>query len=134
VSFDLFFGCFHAGQKATFPRSLLEHQFALYISRREPTCLTVDFGEGGTSYIYRDDLDQIESFSVNRPAAAAALYQAIFDLLRAEPLVLFMPGECPPLIGSTETAPQLPADMLETLGDPVVLKSANEILDWIRRT
>ena len=133
MSFDLFFGCYQAGQKATFPRSLLEKQFAPYISRRELTCFTVDFGAGDTSYIYRDDLDQIDSFSVNRPTGSPALYQAIFDLLRTQPLVLYMPSECPPLIGSTETASHVPADMVEALGNPVVLKSANEILEWMRR-
>ena len=133
MSFDLFFGCYQAGQKAAFPRSLLEERFAPYISRREPICFTVDFGAGDTSYIYRDDLDQIDSFSVNRPAGSPALYQAIFDLLRTQSLVLCMPGECPPLIGSAETASHVPADMVEALGDPVVLQSPEEILEWIRR-
>jgi hypothetical protein len=133
MSFDLFFGCFHLGQKASFPRNLLDEHFGPYISRRESTCFTVDFGDAGTSHVYCDEDDRIDGFSVNRPVAAAALYQAIFELLRTEPLVLVMPGKCPPLIGSAETAPHVPADMVDALGNPVVVQSPGEILQWIHQ-
>ena len=133
MSFDLFFGCFDAGQKATFPRLSLEQHFGPFVSRREPACITVDFGPEGISYLYCEDKDRIEGFSINRPTDAPALYQAIFDLLRTEPLVLFMPGECPPLIGSAATATHIPADMIRALGNPVVLGSPSEVLDWIHR-
>jgi hypothetical protein len=44
-----------------------------------------------------------------------------------------MPGQCPPLVGSAATVPHVPADMIEAIGPPVVVTSADEILRWIQQ-
>src|SRR5215475_7716623 len=120
MSFDLFVGCFRNGEKAQFPRTLVDRPFEAYISRREPGCLTLSFRNGGQSYVYRDDSNEIDSFSVNRPTASSELYVALFTIMRSATLALYMPGNCPPLIARAEVAAHLPKSMVEKLGTPVV--------------
>ncbi|HEY1315319.1 MAG TPA: hypothetical protein VGE92_15665 [Steroidobacteraceae bacterium] len=131
MSYDLFVGCFVDGEKARFPRERLESYFGPYITRREQNCSTLDFGAHGTSYLYCADQIQIDGFSINRPVGAPELFQALFDALRAGPLVLFAPGDCPPLIGDAQHSVHVPAAMVAALGTPVVLRSAAEILQRI---
>jgi len=127
VSFDLFVGCFRNGQKATFPRATVEQHFGPYVTRREPTCLTLTFANDGQSYLHMEDSASIEGFNINRPVASTKLYDALLLLLRAENLVLYMPGNCPPLVANMAAAKDLPADMIDSLGAPVILSSSNEI-------
>jgi hypothetical protein len=133
MSFDLYFGGCKDGQKASFPRERLDRHFGAYVSHRAPQCLTLDFGDEGTSYLYCSDEEYIDFFSINRPASAICLFEAILDLLRSESLVLFMPGQCPPLVGSAATVSHVPADMVEANGSPVVVTSAAEIVQCIRQ-
>lgn len=133
MSFDLYVGGCRNGGKAPFPRALVERHFGEFVSGRKPGCLTLSFGGGDDCYLFCEDQELIELCSINRPAAALALYEAILNLLRSGHLVLFMPGECPPLLGRADTIPHVPVDLTRGAGPPVVLGSATEILQWIRR-
>jgi hypothetical protein len=133
MSFDLFVGCFRNGMIGQFRRQLLEKHFSRYVSVREPNCLTLDFGKGGTAYLYCGREDLIEGFNINRPVSAPEFYDALFDIMSSESLALYVPGECPPLVASATIAAQLPADMVETLGQPVVLGAGSEIQEWIAK-
>jgi hypothetical protein len=133
MSFDLYIGGCLNGKKAPFPRALLARYFGEFVSRREPRCLTLSFEGGEECLLFCDDEELVEICSINRPGPAPALYQAIFELLRSANLVLFLPGECPPLVGRAETITHVPADMVEGLGQAVVLGHATEILEWIHR-
>ena len=69
----------------------------------------------------------VDSFSVSRPGADPRLYEALFAVLQVPGCVLIVPGDCPPLTGHPETASNLPPDMIESLGAPVLLQSSTEI-------
>lgn len=73
----------------------------------------------------------IDSFSVNRPISDLRLYQAILDVLRQGNMALYMPGNCPPLVGAESAKKHLPQEMIATLGAPRVLADASEIQYWI---
>jgi len=133
LSFDLYFGGCKEGHKASFPRERLERYFGPYISHREPKCLTLNSGNEETSYLYCSEEEYIDFFSINRPAGTLVLFQAIFDLLRFESWVLFVPGQCPPLVGSAATVPHVPPDMIDANGPPLVVASAAEIVKWIQQ-
>ena len=127
MSFDLFVGCFANGEKATFPRADVEQHFGPYVTHREPKCLTLGFGKDGESYLYIDDAAAVDGFTVNRPVHSAELYEALLSVLKTGNLVLYMPGECPPLVAHAAVGKHLPKDMIESLGVPVVLSSASDI-------
>ena len=127
MSFDLFVGCFRNGEKATFRRSLVDEHFGQYVTAREPNCLTLTFEDKWESYLYADDADVIESLCINRPAASEELFSAMMSFLRSESLVLYMPGNCPPLVADESVIAHLPKDMVASLGTPVLLSSWHDI-------
>lgn len=130
MSFDLFVGCFEQGDIASFPAELVISAFAPFTLVVEPGGLILGFDDSGTpcTYVHLDmAATQISDFSVNRPVDEPALYEALLAILRSAPVALYMAGECPPLIGRAETARHLPPDMIETLGEPVLLQRAEEI-------
>lgn len=134
MSFDLFVGCFEEGDLASFPTEVVVTAFAPYTLAVEPDCLPLAFDDSGMActYVYLDTTTPHTShFSVNRPVDDPALYEALLAILRSANLALYMAGNCPPLLGRAETARHLPADMIEALGEPVLLKEANEIFERI---
>jgi hypothetical protein len=131
MSFDLFLSCFKSGKRATFPRSLVEEAFGKHIALRDQVCLTLKFGDKSESYLYCNDGELLDGFNINRPVDETDLYRAILSLLRAENLVLCIPGKCPPLIGRRTTASHLPIEMVASLGTPVLILAPAEIRNWI---
>ena len=47
-------------------------------------------------------------------------------------VVLYFPGDSPPLVRGESVAQHLPSEMVEAVGDPVRVSNAAEILEWIR--
>ena len=134
MSFDLFVGCFQNGEPASFRSQLVVDAFASYITSRDDRCLTVTYGQEpeDSSYVYvESEAPLIESFSVNRPKADIRLYDTLVSILRSGNLALYMPGECPPLVASTEVIQHLPASMVEALGSPRVVAAGAELLECI---
>jgi hypothetical protein len=132
MSFDLFVVCVKDGLPATIARQDLDRSLAAYVAHREAGLLRLRFADG-ESTLYRADGERIGHFSINRPSAAPEFHAALLALLRAENLVLLVPGECPPLVGRAAMIAHVPADIVEAAGPPVVLADAQEILPWIRR-
>ncbi|PTU75170.1 hypothetical protein [Pseudomonas mangrovi] len=130
MSFDLFVGCFENGELASFPTEVVINAFAAHTLAIDPDGLRLAYDDSGMActYVYLDtSAPRTSHFSVNRPVDDPALYQALLAILREGHLALYMAGDCPPLLGRAETARHLPADMIEALGEPVLLKEANEI-------
>lgn len=130
MSFDLFVGCFEEGDLASFPTEVVINAFAAHTLEVEPDCLRLAYDDSGIActYVYLDtSAPHTSHFSVNRPVDDPALYEALLAILREGNLALYMAGDCPPLLGRAETANHLPADMIEALGEPVLLQQAGEI-------
>ena len=136
MSFDLFVGCFHHGERSCFRSDILGRAFGQFAISREHGCLVVCFGHPpeDNCYIYYDtESEMIDSFCVNRPKTDPRLFKAIFDVLRQGNMVLYMPSNCPPLVGNQTVLEHIPQDMIATLGKPKLLADANEIQYWIEK-
>jgi hypothetical protein len=77
--------------------------------------------------LFVDDAANVDGFNINRPVPSAELYDALLSVLRSDSLALYMPGNCPPLIGKIEVSSHLPEAMVASLGKPMVLSSSDEI-------
>lgn len=131
MSFDLFVGCFEEGELARFPTQVVLDAFAPHTLAIEPDCLQLAFADStvACTHLYLDTSAALTSqLSVNRPVDDPALFEALLAILRSAHLAPYMAGDCPPLLGRAETARHLPADMIEALGEPVLLRKAGEIL------
>jgi hypothetical protein len=74
----------------------------------------------------------LASLCVFRPCGDLRLWDALLAVMRLGPVVLYFPGDSPPLVASEAASEQLPADMVEAMGQPRVVRSAQEILEAIK--
>ena len=132
MSLDLWLCCFRGGEPRPEPTALLRAPFDPLVLRTEPRCLVLGLPDGQDSVLFIDTAaDMATGFTLNRPVRHPALWQALFSALQPTGRVLVVPGAVPPLIGRADTAPHLPADMLATLGPPVVVADGLAIRHWV---
>jgi hypothetical protein len=133
MSFDLFVVCVQNGKPSTIAREDLDRYLEGHIVERGKGFLSLQFSDGSRATLYRAELDRIEQFSINRPSASPEFYAALLSLLQSKNLVLLIPGACPPLVGQAAVIAQVPTDITETAGPPVLLVEAQEIRRWIEK-
>jgi hypothetical protein len=133
MSFDIYVSCFRAGKLTTFPRSIVEKAFSANADETGSTCWTVLYPDAGRGFVYIDAEPEITNFSVNRPPSSPPFWEAILDILRQTPSVLYWPGDgC--VIADAAVVEQMPPDMIKSLGAPTVVRTIAEILDCIARS
>ncbi len=71
-------------------------------------------------------------FMVDGPAANLQFYESLLSILQHTLTTVYCAGDCPPLVGQKATIAHLHPSMVEALGQPVLVKSAQEILDNLR--
>ena len=71
--------------------------------------------------------DIAEVVCIHRPTDHPALWQAMYELLKTGPYVLFAPGGNQPLIGRIEVRAWLPEDMIASLGEPALVKAPQDM-------
>jgi hypothetical protein len=77
--------------------------------------------------MYIDPGPQIKGFSVNRPPAMLEFWDALYEVMRQTPTVLFWPGE-PGCCVTESYVDLLPADFSEKAGqEPVIVTSGAQI-------
>ena len=69
---------------------------------------------------------------ISRPCADIRLWNALAEILRLGNAVLFFPGGQHPLIAAPSVKQHLPPDMIEALGEPLIISTGAEILKQVR--
>ena len=132
MSLDLCVSCFRDGELQPQPITLLRAPFEPLVVSTEPRCLVLGLPGGQESLLFIDtNAATGTGFTLNRPVRDPVLWQALFSALQHTGRVLVVPGDVPPLIGVADTAPHLPADMVEALGQPVVVTDGLAIRHWV---
>jgi hypothetical protein len=80
----------------------------------------------------QSDPSRVRSLTVFRPCGDMRLWEAILEIMRIGPMVLYFPGDAPLLVTSTAAGELLPVEMVEAKGQLRVVSSAQEILEIIR--
>lgn len=132
MSFDLFFSSYRDGQPHALPESFWRGPVAPHVASAEPGCLCLRYDDGTASDLHLSAAETDHPGAMlSRPGPHPALWAAMLTWLRQEGVVLMVPGDVPPLVGSPHSARHLPADLLATMGEPVVIERPEEILAWI---
>ena len=132
MSLDLWVACFRHGQPHPEPTALLRAPFDPLVVSSEPRCLVLGLPGDQESLLLIDSTAATGTgFTLNRPVRDPALWQALFSALQHTGRVLVVPGAVPPLIGVADTAPHLAADLVESLGPPVVVTDGLAIRHWV---
>jgi hypothetical protein len=127
MSFELFVQCFDHGEFGSFPREIVERLFGPFVIRRDSEWIDIEYDAQNSATIYMSADAGLDGFMVHRPCGDRRLYEALLAILRSGNLVMYWPGDGPALIGQPETARHLPQDLIDTLGEPVVVGSPDEI-------
>ncbi len=132
MSLDLWVSCFCHGEPHPAPTAGLRAPFDPLVLRTEPGCLVLGLPGDQESLLFIDTTAATATgFTLNRPVRDPALWRALFSALQHTGRVLVVPGAVPPLIGVADTVPHLPADLVESLGPPVVVTDGLAIRHWV---
>lgn len=132
VSFDLFVQFYEHGEPSVVAVENVRAAFGDHVSGIDATHIRLEYNAENRSYI---DLSPdtksagaVTGFAVSRPCGDMRLWDALAGILRLGNAVLYFPGGKNPLVGSTDTVAHLPQEMIEALGDPLVVISGQAIL------
>jgi len=128
---------FRNGEPSGVPRGQIRSAFGEYLTEREPNFWHVRYDDTNSCELNLtpDDAhaDLICGFAVHRPCADARLWHALAVILSLGDLVLYFPGGGAPLVARSSVAQHLPLDMVEALGQPVVVTRGEQIQNEIQR-
>jgi hypothetical protein len=135
MSFEIYLQCFNAGEPAGVPVSSVRALFPVVDPESEPDYWFVRYDNLNSCNIsitpLASDGDMVKSVCVHRPCGDPRLWEALLNVMRLGPIVLYFPGDSPPLIAEESVAAQLPRDLREALGKPLCIGSGQEILQAI---
>ena len=126
MSFDVYLSCFESGKNATFPFSLVESAFGSHAVIREPDFWVIDYGDEGRGDMYHDTgSSDTSGFWVNRPPWSLDFWQGVLTLLQHTPSCLYWGGGV--VIAQPWMREHLPHELKESLGDPIIISTPEDI-------
>ena len=134
MSFDIYVAIFRVGEPVEYDTAIAEEVFAGMITRRDEFGWALETPDGAISgFVYIEDAPKTSGFSVSRPPRHRAFWGAILEYLQRTGGVVFWPGTGMG-VPYDWVIPELPRDMIESLGDPTVVTEPLEILELIQKS
>jgi hypothetical protein len=133
MSFDVFLQCY-AGEPLGVPRRAVRALFPIVEDASEPDHWRVRYDSASWCTITvapaKSDSELITSLCVNRPCGEPQFWESMLTILRMGSVILYWPGGGPVVAGQA-SAKELPLEIVESLGKPLSVDSAQEIIDAI---
>jgi len=127
MSYDLWISRFEDGEVVPFPRQWVLDEFGPYVLEAGEGFLNLRFPGGGEPCLYLGDGAEVDSLRINWPYGSPELESGILRLLRRSTMVIYGP-DTPIVVGRGDTRSHLPGDMVETLGEPIVVGEGSSVL------
>jgi hypothetical protein len=138
MGFEVYVQCFDHGAPGGAPRAAIRALFPVSEAESEPDYWLVWYDEIEQCRFYisalKSDAALVECVCVDRPCGDMRLWDGLLEVMRMGPAALYFPGSAPPLVASEAAAAHLPPDMIESMGQPLVVRSGQEILDIIHKS
>ncbi len=136
MGFELYLQCYAGGNPAGVSRAEVRALFPIVDEESEANYWQVRY-DGTNSCtigvdVLKGDAAKIQSLCVYRPCGDALFLEAILALLRMGSVMLVFPGCSAPLVASASVVADLPEDVVESMGQPKLVRSARELLEIIR--
>jgi hypothetical protein len=135
MSFEVFLCSYRDGEPVGIEEGRLREAFGGAIRREEPecSCWRLEYGSevnGCDVYVtwLEGDPTRVKSLLVSRPVADGRLWEALFRVMRLGHVVLFSPGLPSPLLADVGAVRHVDRDLLDALGEPVIVGCGAEIL------
>ena len=131
MSFDVYVQSFQNGELEGIPRERVRVAFGAYLTETEPDFWQLRYDEANSCdvslTVHATEPSVVRGFTVHGPCADQRLWDALASILTLGDIVLYFPGGRAPLVARSSVTEQLPPDMVEALGQPVVVTSGREI-------
>lgn len=135
MSFDLYLQKFHNGKAAGISPDVIRDAFGKYVVEMDEDFWQVQYSVESSSDIFLqmlpDDDGLIHTLSIHRPCGDIRLWEGLWLLLELPGTIFYYPGCIAPMARDPLAGVNMPNDMRESLGDPVVATSALEIFQSI---
>lgn len=137
MSFEVFLQRFEPGEPAGVPRAEIRQLFPVIDAESEPDYWSVRYDDLNSCHLsitpLPSDPARTDCLCVYRPCGDIRLWNALFTVMRLGSMVLYFPGNGPPLVANTTAGEFLPPAMVEGLGQPYLVHSGREIVEIIER-
>jgi len=135
VSFEVYLQCFGESEHSGISRAVVRSLFPVIAEESEPDYWRVRYDNKNWCNIgvtaMTSDKGMLKSFYVDRPCGDLKLWEGLFAVLRMGSVVIFWPGG-PPVVAVEAVAADLPEDMIDSIGPPRLVSSAEELLRLLR--
>jgi hypothetical protein len=136
MSFDIFLQCF-AGEPPGISRGAVRALFPIVEEASEPDHWRVRYDSTNSCTVSitpaKSNNELITSLCINRPCGDLQFWESVLTILRMGSVMLYWPGGGP-LVAGQSLADEAPLEIVEALGKPVSVNSAQEIIDAIRES
>ncbi len=134
MSFDVYLHCLEESERLGISIAAVRSLFPILEEESGPDYWRVYYDEQNSCDIgvtaAGPDGGVLQSLHVARPCGDLMLWQALFSVLRMGFVVIYWPGG-PPVVADEMVAAALPNDMTDSLGEPRVVTSAEELLQLL---
>lgn len=136
MGFEIFVQSFSEGVPAGISREQLRSAFDPHLTEAELGLWVVRYDDENWCDLYlsvdKTAPDLVDGFMVSRPCSDPRLWDSLASILRVENAVLFWPDGPAPVVGDSSAVAHLPSELVEVLGEPVVVSSGQDIVNLIR--
>jgi hypothetical protein len=138
MGFELHIFAFKDGGPAWLPIQRVREAFGAHVSDTDSPqyawqlCYDEPHQNGVMLMEHPTDAGLLQGFIVDRPGADPRMWDTLASILASGPFALIFASGHPPLISNLEVVPHLPPDMIQSMGQPKLVRSGQEIVDEIR--
>ena len=132
MSFDLELICVKDGFPDSFPASIVREALGPFVRSQDEDMWILEFPDGGGGEMLAEDEDETNGVSIGG-ANGVDIYNALYEILRQTHAVLIWSfGGC--VIADPSVIPDLPEGLVESVGEPIVVRSGAEIAEAVSNT
>jgi hypothetical protein len=129
MAFVIFLQCFEETKPSGVPREWLREAFRPFLKESEPDFWDLRYDAQNFCRVLLVPLanDTIHQLALDHPCQDIRLWDSLAKLLSIGNLIAYFPGGSGPLLYHEGVARHIPADMLQSLGKPVLARTGSEI-------
>jgi hypothetical protein len=132
MSFDLVLTCLKNGLPDNFPAIIVRQALTPFITNRHGDLCKLSFPDGGGGEMFTDDDEETDGLMISG-GSGRDIYDALFNILRQTHSVLFWSfGGC--VVADPSVIPDIPEGLIESLGQPTIVKSGADIVAAVEQT
>ena len=131
MCFEVYLQWFRDEDPDSIPLSTVSDALDHLLVSRDGLCWQLTEGEASLGSAPQRGPTEISSLTIHRPSTSPDLWGALYALLEVGNGVFYFPGGGP-LIAHAEAKSHLPTDMVNTLGEPIVARSGEDLVAAVK--